>query len=156
MLAFAMDFLLTVVLIAAVFCGGIFVMHYLFPAQTTRVLGSLVNNPFAEFVDENRSLSAAFAYIICTSVITNVSVITFIIHAITYILIFTMRWRAHRARNGKSTSILMLISIALTAYATDMSPERLVIEALSIVVLGLMWWLASIEGNSLTPRERMS
>lgn len=149
------NFVLTMAIIAVVIVV-ITAMLFIFPVQSARFLRGAINNPFAQFVNENRSLSAAFAYIICTGIITYVSIVTLITHLITYILIFTMRWRAHRERNGKSTSILMLISIALTAYATDMSPERIVIEGVSIAVLGLMWWLAHQEGQGLTPQERMS
>lgn len=103
-------------------------------------------NPFVTFANGNRSLTLLFVSIILTAVIASPSLLSLVIHLIDYAVLFAMRWQAHR-KHGSTTSILMLISLGLTALMTEFTSVHVEWQLVNAGILSLMWAAASGEAD---------
>lgn len=98
-----------------------------------------------QFIKENKSLSLVFLSTILTGCVATESLASLFVHVVNLGLLLAMRVQARDNKNYRTTSILILVAVGLTAVMTTPTEGRIVIEIVNFGLLILVAWLAGQE-----------
>ena len=107
-----------------------------------------------QFITENKTLSLVFLSTILTGCVATESLASLFVHVVNLGLLLAMRVQARDNKNYKTTSIMILVAVGLTAVMTPPTEGRIVVEVINFGLLVLVAWLAAQEAiflESLTP-----
>jgi hypothetical protein len=98
------------------------------------------------FLTHYRSLAMLFASVILTSIITSQTFLSHIVFFVNLAILLVARMIIQfRENDYKTPSILILVSVGMTAISTSPTRGDLIAEAANFAILLGMWWMTEWE-----------
>lgn len=104
------------------------------------------------FLTHYRSLALLFASVILTSIITSQTFLSHIVFFVNLAILLVARMIIQfRENDYKTPSILILVSVGMTAISTSPTRGDLIAEAVNFALLLGMWWMTEWEKRNHIP-----